>query len=167
MLTPRRPPSREFGLQFVFLAFISLIAPPPTLTCRYTVESDPLLRAFDAEAGGAEGEAADEQIDDEIAIAGESARQVVRNTTCPITGKPLLELDDPVEDGMAFVYERWAIAEMLDKRRGGGMPCPVAGTTHTVCMADLKPARAVLAAKKKGRGQRPAPEDDADVVELD
>ncbi len=132
------------------------------------MDSDELMAEFDSQAGQAAGEAADEQIDDEIAIAGESTRQVARNITCPITMRPVMDLQEPVEDKMTFVYERWAIEEMLNKKGGGPIHCPVAGTTHTVCLTDLKPARALLAEKRRGGGRKKrAAEDDADLVELD
>jgi len=114
-------------------------------TIAYDVNSDPLLARFDQEAGVTALE--DDIIDDEIAIARNSTQQVGRNERCPISGKPILELEDPVVDRMNFVYDKVYILQMIGKKKS--IKCPVAGTMHEVTAAQLKPASKVIAEKKK------------------
>ena len=114
-------------------------------TIGYDVNSDPLLAKFDQDSGAAALE--DDIIDDEIAIAGNSTQQVSRNERCPITGKPVMELEEPVVDKMNFVYEKTAILQMIKNKRF--IKCPVAGTMHDVTAAELKPASRLIAEKKK------------------
>ena len=113
----------------------------------YESAADPLLLRFDEDAGIV-ADYEDEQIDDDIAIAGESTHQLGRNATCPITMRALLDIEDPVEDSKNFVYEKHAILEMLG--RSASIKCPVAGTNHMLSKSDLRPARAVINAKKRG-----------------
>jgi hypothetical protein len=77
----------------------------------------------------------------------------------------ILDLRDPVVDIRGFVYERDAIAAHIDARgrpprrhAPKEVPCPVAGTRHSVSEDTLKPAIKVLqaraAARREGRGGR-------------
>ena len=84
----------------------------------------------------------------------------------------VLELDEPVEDRRGFVYEKADIERYIqqhERRQGGPCPCPVSGTSHSVALADLRVARAVLRAKQRaqrqgaGRGGRSA----ADVLDVE
>lgn len=128
-----------------FAALLSTKSNEINETIAYDVNSDPLLTQFDQEAGVTALE--DDVIDDEIAIAGNSTQQVGRNERCPISGKPILELEDPVVDHMNFVYDKAVILQMIGKK--SSIKCPVAGTMHDVTAAELKPANKVIAEKKK------------------
>jgi len=96
-----------------------------------------------------------------------------KNARCPLTGKPLADLADPVADPVGYVYERSALDEMFRQqaqraaaaggaaRRGGGasrgaaaaaagaaadpsIRCPVAGATHVLRPGDLRGVRREL-----------------------
>jgi hypothetical protein len=63
-----------------------------------------------------------------------------------------------VEDLKGFVYESKAIRADI-ARNGGRVECPVAGASHYVAAADLKPCKRVLRAQKRrqrhpGAGQQ-------------
>ena len=133
----------------------------------YNSASDPLLTTFDQEAGAIGLE--DEQIDGDIAIAGESTHQLGRNTRCPLTGKELTELQEPVADAYNFVYEKSAMVQYIESQRVPLVKCPVAGTGHMVTLQELKPALAVIAAKRKGVRQKKQhhEEDQGEMLELD
>lgn len=64
----------------------------------------------------------------------------------------VLELEQPVEDRAGFVYDKAAITRAL-QANGGAIVCPVAGASHTVRMADLRPCRRIERAKKAARLQ--------------
>ncbi|KAL4521323.1 hypothetical protein Ndes2437B_g08086 [Nannochloris sp. 'desiccata'] len=128
-----------------FTALLSTKTNQINETIAYDVNLDPLLAQFDQEAGAAAPE--DDIIDDEIAIAGTSTQQVSRNERCPISAKPILELEDPVVDHMNFVYDKACILQIIGKKES--IKCPVAGTMHNVTAAELKPAKKVIAERKK------------------
>jgi hypothetical protein len=91
------------------------------------------------------------------------------NEKCPMSGKRLEEVDEPVVDEKGYVYERAAIEAHVAKYgkpeggRGGtgekAVECPVAGTSHFVKVSKLKPSREVeklkrLKAKQGGEKRR-------------
>jgi hypothetical protein len=82
----------------------------------------------------------------------------------------LLELKEPVVDAVGFVYERAAILDYIAKK-GGRARCPEAGTSHHIAAPELRPARAVLAAKARpaGRAARGGArrQETAEVVDLE
>ncbi len=132
----------------------------------YAVNSDPLLAQFDQDSGASALE--DDIIDDEIAIAGNSTQQVGRNDRCPISGKPIMELEEPVVDDMDFVYEKAYILQIIGKKPC--IKCPVAGTMHDVTAKELKPATKLIAEKKKlARGGKNVKKNvhEGEVLELD
>jgi hypothetical protein len=59
----------------------------------------------------------------------------------------LIDLDDPVEDQKGFVYEGAAIRADITRNRGR-IECPMAGASHWVTAADLKPCRRILRMQK-------------------
>jgi hypothetical protein len=67
----------------------------------------------------------------------------------------LLELEDPVEDQMGFVYEKSAIVDAIRKannpRSRNKLTSPIAGTNHLIGMEDLKPSKAIKREQKKAR----------------
>ncbi|KAL4860267.1 E3 SUMO-protein ligase MMS21 [Chlorella vulgaris] len=125
----------------------------------YSAQHDPLMQDFLAAAGGGAADqpgAGDEQIDEDIAIEG-GARQLAPNATCPITTRPLLLLDDPVEDSFGVVYERIAVEQFfrtLPPQRHG-RAIIMAGSSHEVTLAEMKPAEKVIREKRRqARRQR-------------
>lgn len=119
---------------------------------------------------------------DVVAAAGGLAP----NERCPLSGKPvrggeeregdtgrrragalvrppsrpqLLQIDDPVVDRMGYVYEKASILGHIAAQGGRArrVRAPVAGTAHAVVADDLRPAAAVVRAKKaaaRGGGRR-------------
>lgn len=73
-----------------------------------------------------------------------------RNAKCPLTMKPVEEMEDPVEDARGFVYEREAIVQYIGKSKSTA--CPVAGTNHKVTVSELKPSRAAKKFKQRAAG---------------
>jgi hypothetical protein len=59
----------------------------------------------------------------------------------------LIDLDDPVEDQKGFVYEGAAIRADITRNRGR-IECPMAGASHWVTAADLKPCKRILRLQK-------------------
>ncbi|KAL4434500.1 hypothetical protein ABPG75_000941 [Micractinium tetrahymenae] len=85
----------------------------------YDPQADPLYRDFELAARGEAAEAADEQIDDDIAIEG-GAAQLAPNARCPISNKqagakcrcsvkPVLDIEEPMQDATGVVYEKAAV----------------------------------------------------------
>lgn len=114
----------------------------------YDPTSDPTYTDFLAAAGGGAPEDEEEQIDDDIAIAG-GGHQLAPNNTCPISGKRIMELAEPVEDHKGYVYEKAAVLAML---RGATNPRGmqlVAGAPHFTRLQDLRPAHKVLRERKR------------------
>ncbi|DBA85803.1 TPA: hypothetical protein ACH3X1_005355 [Trebouxia sp. C0004] len=115
-----------------------------------------------------EDEAAQQQDDDDIKIQmGGSNTGAAPNATCPLSGKPILELEDPVEDQKGYVYERENIEEYVRAARGS-VACPAAATSHFVNMATLKKANKVIRLQRKAQrlgtqGQTQADDDIVDV----
>ena len=64
-----------------------------------------------------------------------------------------MELEEPVVDARGFVYEKAAAVQYVQTvartRPGRGVPCPQAGTSHTLRVEDLRPAEKVLAARRR------------------
>lgn len=122
----------------------------------YNVQQDPIYRDYLVMATGqeAEGEAADERVDDDIEIEG--GPQLAPNAKCPITAKPILELAEPVQDAMGVVYEKDAVVNYFRTLppRNGGRAIIMAGSTHQVTLAELQPAHKVLRAKKMEERRR-------------
>jgi len=83
-----------------------------------------------------------------------------------------MDLQEPVQDKLGFVYEKSAIVEYINKRSQGNRrpcPCPVAGTSHTVTVAELRVCAGVVAEKKKaargqGQGTQGATQEDTEFV---
>jgi E3 SUMO-protein ligase NSE2 len=115
---------------------------------KYAPSNDPLWQQFEEAVAGVD-EQNEEQIDDDIAIEGGLSTSVARNAKCPITMKVVLELEDPVEDEVGYVYDRQAIVQMLKNAGPRGIKCPEAGTNHRVTEGRLRPATKVLAAQRK------------------
>lgn len=102
-------------------------------------EDEDILDVTQAAAGGARGHGA-------------------VNSKCPLTMKDVLDLEDPAADVKGYVYERSAIVEYVRRHAGNGVnaaaQCPAAGTNHTVRVAELRPAREVIRAKKRAEAAR-------------
>ena len=74
------------------------------------------------------------------------------NARCPISGKSLKDIEDPVEDDKGYVYERQPmelyIKQHTRRTRETAVDCLQSGTTHKVSLASLKPATKLLRARK-------------------
>ncbi|KAK9829294.1 hypothetical protein WJX72_004993 [[Myrmecia] bisecta] len=98
--------------------------------------------------------------EDEDVVIAPTEFDVARNRSCPITGKPVMELTEPVEDQLGFVYERKEIEEYIRRKRGS-CACPMAATSHTITLADLKKANKVLREQRRQQhATQPTQEDD-------
>lgn len=127
------------------------------------------MKQFDEDSGMG-GEHGDQQIDDDIAIAGTSAVDIARNEKCPISGKSIMDLEEPVSDSMNVVYEKQAIMNYFKTSKRDRVACPLAATAHFITKAELKPARAVIQAQKRAAKnvgtQAQAGNNDDEVLEL-
>lgn len=114
------------------------------------------------------GQPLDEVLDDGIVIEG-SAGAIAKNDRCPVTGKEILELEDPVEDNSGFVYEKSAVEDLLKKNNGSYRI--VAGSNHITKLEDLKPARLVIIAKRRAKlrrnGTQTQTQDEDCVIEIE
>ena len=72
--------------------------------------------------------------------------------------KDVFDLEDPTADVKGYVYERAAIVEYVRRQAGHGAhaaaQCPAAGTNHAVRVAELRPARELIRAKKRAEAAR-------------
>ena len=102
---------------------------------------------------GAANAAAGEVEDEDIAVVGLTQAQQagIRNQRCPISGKDIGDLDDPVRDSKGYIYERIAIEGYLSQGRGRHISkrCPVAGANHMVAVADLQSAQMQVRAVRR------------------
>lgn len=132
--------------------------------------SDPMdsaiMREFLQAAGEAQSIAPGDDDDDVIMDTNGYAE----NARCPYTGKPVEELDDPVEDQQGYVYERSAILGDILRTREGVIDAPVAGARHKIRHTDLKKAERLLRYKKArlfGAGPAPTGTQPANVIDAD
>jgi len=92
------------------------------------------------------------------AAAGGARGHGAVNSKCPLTMKDVFDLEDPTADIKGYVYERAAIVEYVRRQAGHGAyaaaQCPAAGTNHAVRVAELRPAREVIRAKKRAEAAR-------------
>jgi len=85
---------------------------------------------------------------EEVVMAMTQSEKIARNKTCPISGRSIFEVADPVKDKQGYVYEKEYIIQMF-QRGMNAIECPVAGTTHQIHKADLKPAKELLRERKR------------------
>ncbi|KAJ9506647.1 hypothetical protein QJQ45_003731 [Haematococcus lacustris] len=105
------------------------------------------LAQFDQETGAQPPPgSAGEGLEDDDCVMDASG---LLNVVCPITMKPVLELKEPVEDPAGYVYEKEAVMAMIRRSRLPTLPCPVAGTSHTISAAGLKPSRRIVRERRK------------------
>lgn len=102
------------------------------------------LRAFDAAVRGGDVALGD---DEDLMVVGGGANGFLRNAKCPLSLKKLEDLNEPLEDSKGYVYEAAAIIDYIGRKTS--VQCPVAGTTHTVKRAELKPSRHVMRLKAR------------------
>ena len=109
-------------------------------------------REIEGKSGAADA-AAGEVEDEDIAVVGLTQAQQagIRNQRCPISGKDIGDLDDPVRDSKGYIYERIAIEGYLSQGRGRHISkrCPVAGANHMVAVADLQSAQMQVRAVRR------------------
>ena len=76
------------------------------------------------------------------------------NSKCPISGKSLDDVTDPVEDEKGYVYEKESITQYIKQQTRGRSganavtPCPQSGTSHVISLQTLAPASRFLRARK-------------------
>jgi len=90
------------------------------------------------------------------------------NVRCPITGLPIAEIREPVEDLVGYVYERAEIAKEV-RKAGGRLKCPIAGSGHVIREGDLRPSRKaarVALCARNGIDLAAAAQDEEDAIEL-
>ena len=126
--------------------------------------TDGILKDFDdaVKAQRAKAKRGDDE-DEDLIITQAGAGGVLLdgisfpNEMCPMSGKKLVDIDEPVADEKGYVYERAAIEDYIRRNgkpegRGGAgekvMSCPVAGTSHQVAVSKLKPSREVEKLKR-------------------
>ena len=127
-------------------------------------------------------EAAAQEIEEEgIAIVPTQQQGFAPNRHCPLTGKPILDLKEPVRDAKGYIYEKEAMAKYLNVNPTNGRPnsrargtvgqkkCPVAGAGHTVRWGDLKSALMQIKSFKRQERARQTQNQtqmDTDVLDL-
>mmetsp|Transcript_15231 Transcript_15231/g.42629 ORF Transcript_15231/g.42629 Transcript_15231/m.42629 type:complete len:242 (-) Transcript_15231:72-797(-) len=131
------------------------------------IDSSELMKEWDRAVWevNRQGHAAPGGEDEELMIAGDPQPAV--NAKCPISAKPVMEMQEPVEDQKGYVYEKDHIINYIKSftRKGKLAMCPQAGTQHTLTESQLKPARAVLREQRRQKTARPQPMKD-DAIEV-
>lgn len=92
---------------------------------------------------------------EEEVVVQVNADDVAPNRNCPCSLKPVLELEDPVEDDQGIVYDRQSIESYIRSQarasQRNNVRCPLAGSTHTLSLDSLRTAQKVLRAQKRHR----------------
>lgn len=87
-------------------------------------------------------------------VGGIGGSGAILNAKCPITGLPLKDLEEPVEDAVGVVYEKQAVLTFLG--REGRKKCPEAMRNHVVTKEELKVSEKVMRMKRMGERTREA-----------
>jgi hypothetical protein len=87
-------------------------------------------------------------------VGGSGGSGAILNAKCPITGLPLKDLEEPVEDAVGIVYEKQAVLTFLG--REGKKKCPEAMRNHVVTKEELKVSEKVMRMKRMGERTREA-----------
>ncbi|CAD7703049.1 unnamed protein product [Ostreobium quekettii] len=99
-----------------------------------------------------------ELLEDEDIVLDETQHGMdgLANTVCPISGKNVLDLHDPVQDERGFIYEREVIEAYIKEasRNRSTVTCPVAGTSHKITVASLRPAAGVISKQRQAKANR-------------
>lgn len=112
-----------------------------------------------------EEEEAQQQDDDiEVQIGGDSG--AAPNAQCPLTMRPLLEIENPVADQKGYVYEKDAVEQYIRQNRGS-IKCPATATSHMITIQDLKKAIKVLKMQRKQRMYGTQNQPQADVFDVE
>lgn len=119
----------------------------------FTTEGHPWLVELQAELGEeVEPQQDDQELgsDDDLIETGGTAFPAMN---CLITQKPLLDIDDPVEDNLHYVYERTAIEDYINKnmRRGDAADHPMGAGCPPIRKAHLKPCKKVKKEQRRVR----------------
>lgn len=102
--------------------------------------------------------------DDEICIGGE--RGAAPNAFCPLSGKPLMEIEEPVEDQKGYVYEKHDVVYYINSN-GGSVKCPSSATQHMITIPELKRAHKLIRQQKHQRIHGTQRQSQDDVVDVD
>lgn len=111
-----------------------------------------------------EDEEPQQQNDDDIEVQIGGDANAAPNATCPLSLKPIMEIDDPVVDQKGYVYERQVIEEYI-RSDGGKTMCPATATSHEVTLANLKKAHKII--RQQRYGTQKQSQADIDVVDVD
>lgn len=118
---------------------------------QYDWENSREARDFDEKASKV---SAFEDSDEEVVVQA-NAQDIAPNHNCPCSLKPLMELEDPVEDEAGIVYDRAAIEghirSTMRTNRNNSVMCPLAGSTHEVSLNSLRTAAKVIRAQKRNQ----------------
>ncbi|KIZ00968.1 hypothetical protein MNEG_6995 [Monoraphidium neglectum] len=118
---------------------------------RFDPKRSQAMRDFDeaagTEANGGGGGGDDEDDDEDVVDVGGGAL----NATCPISGRNIYDLEDPVEDQVGYVYERSAIEQHIRIHAHGCCDAPFPGVSHRITIAGLKKSTKVLNQQRRRR----------------
>mmetsp|Transcript_15676 Transcript_15676/g.49234 ORF Transcript_15676/g.49234 Transcript_15676/m.49234 type:complete len:110 (+) Transcript_15676:555-884(+) len=106
------------------------------------------------------GEAMPGEDDELVDVGGDS----LKNTRCPLSGKEVGSLDEPVQDQKGIVYERKVIEHLISKAPNKKLKCPQVGTSHMVSLEDLEVATHVVRARKRKAAKDARRADDSATV---
>lgn len=107
----------------------------------------------------------DDEDEDEVRVEP-GQKGLAPNETCPLSGRALMDIEEPVQDAKGFVYEKTAIVQYIRRAPGPSayIECPVYGANHKLAENDLKPAKRIIKAQRKhkrnpaGRSQTQHPD---------
>lgn len=103
--------------------------------------------------------------DDEEDIVMTSADGNIRNTTCPLSGKPITELENPVRSvECKHIYQNKDIMHYLHSKKGRGI-CPIAGCPSTLQLEKVRCDPLLLVEIQELRDMRKQHTDMTDVIE--
>ncbi|KAK3264957.1 hypothetical protein CYMTET_26326 [Cymbomonas tetramitiformis] len=122
--------------------------PSSTSTCADLKSFDRMVWNVHHQGQAMEGE------EDEELLVDPTQGHVFKNPKCPLSGRDIEELDDPVEDQQGFIYEKELIERMITRSRTNEVNCPQIGTTHTIKLKDLKPAYGLKARVERENKRR-------------
>lgn len=122
--------------------------PPSTSTCTDLKSFDRLVWNVHHQGQAMEGE------EDEEVMVDPTQGTIFKNLKCPLSGKDIEELDDPVEDQLGFIYEKELIERSITRSRNQEIKCPQECTHHKIKLKDLKPAYGLKARVERENKRR-------------
>lgn len=115
----------------------------------FKIEDHPLMKVFLSNAADDE---AIETIADDIQVET-TKTSGFKNDKCPLSLRDVMDLKEPVQDNMGFIYEKEDLETYMKQVRGrnGRFPCPVAASGTSFSREEIKPAEAVLRLQRQRR----------------